>query len=75
MIFKSNGKGELVANNNKQHFNYSIENNCIKVKVEHKSERSFYLRKNNTNMFEMITGDKENTFRIIDFVKQSEKIL
>lgn len=75
LIFKSNGKGELVANNNKQHFNYSIENNCIKVKVEHKSERSFYLRKNNTNMFEMITGDKENTFRVIDFVKQSEKIL
>ena len=68
--FKLNGIGELKNNNSKKKFNYIIQNDCIKISVQKEKERVFFLRKNNTNMYELISDNKENQYRRIDYVKQ-----
>lgn len=70
LIFKPNGKGEQKINNNVKDFNYTIENDCIKILIEKQKERSFVLRKNNINIYELITENKENKFRRLNYTKQ-----
>ena len=59
LVFKPNGKGEQKNNNNVKEFNYTIENDSIKIITENQKERLFFLRKNNNNMYELITDNKE----------------
>ncbi len=68
--FKSNGKGE--QNNSKivKEFTYTIKNDSVKIIVEKQKERLFFLRKNNTNMFELITDSTEKIYRRFDYIKQ-----
>lgn len=70
LIFKPNGKGEQKNNNNVKEFDYTIENDSIKIITEKQKERLFFLRKNNTNMFELITDNKENKYRRLNYIKQ-----
>ena len=70
LIFKPNGKGEQKNNNNVKEFNYTIENDSIKIIIEKQKERLFFLRKNNSNMFELITDNKENKYRRVNYIKQ-----
>jgi acetyl esterase/lipase len=70
LIFKSNGKGEQKNNNTVKEFNYIIQNDSLKIIIEKQKERLFFLRKNNSNMFELITDNKENKYRRFDYVKQ-----
>jgi acetyl esterase/lipase len=70
IVFKPNGKGEQKNNNNVKEFNYTIENDSIKIITEKQKERLFFLRKNNTNMFELITDNKENKYRRLNYIKQ-----
>jgi hypothetical protein len=51
-------------------FNYTIENDSIKIIIEKQKERLFFLRKNNSNMFELITDNKENKYRRLNYIKQ-----
>ena len=70
IVIKPNGKGEQKNNNNVQEFNYIIENDTIKIITENQKERLFFLRKNNNNMFELITDNKENKYRRLNYIKQ-----
>ena len=51
-------------------FNYTIENDSIKIITENQKERLFFLRKNNNNMYELITDNKENKYRRLNYIKQ-----
>lgn len=70
LVFKPNGKGEQKNNNNVKEFNYIIENDSIKIITEKQKERLFFLRKNNSSMFELITDNMENKYRRINYIKQ-----
>ena len=70
LVFKPNGKGEQKNNNNVKEFDYIIENDSIKIITEKQKERLFFLRKNNSNMYELITDDKENKYRRLNYIKQ-----
>ena len=70
IVFKPNGKGEQKNNNIVKEFNYTIENDSIKIIIEKQKERLFFLRKNNNNMFELITDNKENKYRRLNYIKQ-----
>ena len=70
LVFKPNGKGEQKNNNNVKEFNYIIENDSIKIITEKQKERLFFLRKNNSSMFELITDNKENKYRRLNYIKQ-----
>ena len=70
IVFKPNGKGEQKNNNNVKEFNYTIENDSIKIIIEKQKERLFFLRKNNNNMYELITDNKENKYRRLNYIKQ-----
>jgi len=70
LIFKLNGNGELKNNNSQKKFKYIIQNDSIKILVQKEKERVFFLRKNNTNMYELIIDNKENQYRRLDYVKQ-----
>ena len=70
LVFKTNGKGEQKNNNNVKEFNYIIENDSIKIITEKQKERLFFLRKNNSSMFELITDNKENKYRRLNYIKQ-----
>jgi len=70
LIFNLNGNGELKNNNSQKKFNYIIQNDSIKILVQKEKERVFFLRKNNTNMYELIIDNKENQYRRLDYVKQ-----
>ena len=70
LVFKPNGKGEQKNNNNVKEFNYIIENDSIKIITEKQKERLFFLRKNNNSMFELITDNKENKYRRLNYIKQ-----
>ena len=70
LVFKPNGKGEQKNNNNGKEFNYIIENDSIKIITEKQKERLFFLRKNNNSMFELITENKENKYRRLNYIKQ-----
>jgi len=70
LVFKPNGKGEQKNNNNVKEFNYTIENDSIKIITENQKERLFFLRKNNSSMFELITDNKENKYRRLNYIKQ-----
>lgn len=68
--FKPNGKGEQKNNKIVKEFNYTIKNDSVKIIVEKQKERLFFLRKNNTNMFELITDSTEKIYRRFDYIKQ-----
>ncbi len=70
LIFKLNGNGELKNKNSQKKFNYIIQNDSIKILVQKEKERVFFLRKNNTNIYELIIDIKENQYRRLDYVKQ-----
>ncbi len=70
LVFKPNGKGEQKNNNNVKEFDYIIENDSIKIIIEKQKERLFFLRKNNNNMYELITDNKENKYRRLNYIKQ-----
>jgi hypothetical protein len=70
LVFKPNGKGEQKNNNNVKEFDYIIENDSIKIITEKQKERLFFLRKNNSNMYELITDNKENKYRRLNYIKQ-----
>lgn len=70
LVFNPNGKGELKFNNSVNGFDYTIQNaSSIKI-VQKKKERIFYLRKNNSTMFELNTDNTEKIYRLSDYVKQ-----
>lgn len=70
LIFKPNGKGEIKFNNSVNDFNYTIQNDSSIKIVEKQKERLFYLRKNNSTMFELITDNTEKIYRVFDYLKQ-----
>jgi hypothetical protein len=71
LVFKPNGIGEQKNNNNNvKEFNYIIENDSIKIITEKQKERLFFLRKNNSSMYELITDNKENKYRRLNYIKQ-----
>jgi hypothetical protein len=51
-------------------FNYIIENDSIKIITEKQKERLFFLRNNSSNMYELITDNKENKYRRLNYIKQ-----
>ena len=51
-------------------FNYTIQNDSSIKIVEKQKERLFYLRKNNSTMFELITDNTEKIYRVFDYLKQ-----
>jgi hypothetical protein len=70
LIFKLNGKGEQKNNDSLRKFNYIIQNDSIKILVQKEKERVFFLRKNNTTLFELITDNTEKIYRRLDYIKQ-----
>lgn len=70
VIFKPNGKGEIKFNNSVNDFNYTIHNDSSIKIVQKQKERIFYLRKNNSTMFELITDNTEKIYRVFDYLKQ-----
>ena len=70
LIFKPNGKGEIKFNNSVNDFNYTIQNDSSIKIVEKQKERLFYLRKNNSTIFELITDNTEKIYRVFDYLKQ-----
>lgn len=70
LIFKPNGKGEIKFNNSVNDFNYTIQNDSSIKIVQKQKERIFYLRKNNSTMFEYFTNNTEKIFRVFDYFKQ-----
>lgn len=70
LIFKPNGKGEIKFNNSVNDFNYTIQNDSSIKIVQKQKERIFYLRKNNSTMFEFFTNNTEKMYRVFDYIKQ-----
>jgi len=70
LIFKPNGKGEMKFNNSVDDFNYIIRNDSSLKIVQGQKERIFYLRKNNSTMFELFTENTEKIYRVFDYFKQ-----
>jgi len=70
LIFKPNGKGEVKLNNSVNDFNYIIKNDSSIKIVQEQKERIFYLRKNNSTMFELFTDNTEKIYRVFDYSKQ-----
>ena len=70
LIFKPNGKGEIKLENSVNDFNYAIKNDSSIIVVQKQKERIFYLRKNNSTMFELITDNTEKIYRVFDYSKQ-----
>ena len=70
LIFKPNGKGEVKLNNSVNDFNYIIKNDSSIKIVQEQKERIFYLRKNNSTMFELFTDNTEKIYRVFDYFKQ-----
>ena len=70
LIFKPNGKGETKFNNSVNDFNYIIKNDSSIKIVQEQKERIFYLRKNNSTMFELFTDNTEKIYRVFDYSKQ-----
>jgi acetyl esterase/lipase len=70
LIFKPNGKGETKFNNSVNDFNYIIKNDSSIIIVQEQKERIFYLRKNNSTMFELFTNNTEKIYRVFDYRKQ-----
>jgi hypothetical protein len=70
LIFKPNGKGEVKLNNSVNDFNYIIKNDSSIIILQEQKERIFYLRKNNSTMFELFTDNTEKIYRVFDYFKQ-----
>lgn len=70
IIFKENGKGEQKINMKTIEFVYKIENDSIKITSNNQEERLFFLRKNKNILYELITQNKINIYRQVNFVKQ-----
>jgi acetyl esterase/lipase len=70
LFFKSNGKGEVKLNNSVNDFNYIIKNDSSIIILQEQKERIFYLRKNNSTMFELFTDNTEKIYRVFDYFKQ-----
>jgi acetyl esterase/lipase len=70
LIFKPNGKVEIKFNNSVNDFNYTIQNDSSIKIVQKQKERIFYLRKNNSTMFEFFTNNTEKMYRVFDYIKQ-----
>ncbi len=70
LFFKSNGKGEVKLNNSVNDFNYIIKNDSSTIILQEQKERIFYLRKNNSTMFELFTDNTEKIYRVFDYFKQ-----
>lgn len=70
LFFKPNGKGEIKFNNSVDDFNYIIRNDSSLKIVQGQKERIFYLRKNNSTMFELFTDNTEKIYRVFDYFKQ-----
>ncbi len=70
LIFKPNGKGEIKFDNSVNDFNYAIKNDSSIIVVQKQKERIFYLRKNNSTMFELISDNTEKIYRVFDYSKQ-----
>lgn len=70
IIFKENGKGEQKINMKTIEFVYKIENDSIKITSNNQEERLFFLRKNKNILYELITQNKINIHRQVNFVKQ-----
>ena len=70
LIFKPYGKVEIKFNNSVNDFNYTIQNDSSIKIVQKQKERIFYLRKNNSTMFEYCTNNTEKMYRVFDYFKQ-----
>jgi acetyl esterase/lipase len=70
LIFKENGKGEQKINMNTIEFVYNIENDSIKITSNNQDVRLFFLRKSKNIMYELLTQNKENKHRQLNFLKQ-----
>ena len=70
LIFKENGKGEQKMNMNTIEFVYKIENDLIKITSNNQDVRLFFLRKSKNIMYELLTQNKENKYRQLNFLKQ-----
>ena len=70
LIFKENGKGEQKINMNTIEFVYNIENDSIKITSNNQDVRLFFLRKSKNIMYELLTQNKENKYRQLNFLKQ-----
>jgi acetyl esterase/lipase len=70
LFFKPNGKGEVKLNNSLNDFNYIIKNDSSIIILQEQKERIFYLRKNNSTMFELFTDNTEKIYRVFDYFKQ-----
>jgi len=70
LFFKPNGKGEVKLNNSVNDFNYIIKNDSSIIILQEQKERIFYLRKNNSTMFELFTDNTEKIYRVFDYFKQ-----
>jgi acetyl esterase/lipase len=70
LIFKENGKGEQKMNMNIIEFVYKIENDSIKITSNNQDVRLFFLRKSKNIMYELLTQNKENKYRQLNFLKQ-----
>jgi acetyl esterase/lipase len=70
LFFKPNGKGEVNLNNSVNDFNYIIKNDSSIIILQEQKERIFYLRKNNSTMFELFTDNTEKIYRVFDYFKQ-----
>ena len=70
LIFKENGKGEQKMNMNTIEFVYKIENDSIKITSNNQDVRLFFLRKSKNIMYELLTQNKENKYRQLNFLKQ-----
>jgi len=51
-------------------FVYKIENDSIKITSNNQDVRLFFLRKSKNIMYELLTQNKENKYRQLNFLKQ-----
>ena len=57
-------------NMNTIEFVYKIENDSIKITSNNQDVRLFFLRKSKNIMYELLTQNKENKYRQLNFLKQ-----
>ena len=69
IVFKENGNGQQRIISKITDFTYKIENDAIKLISNNQDERLFFLRKNKNILSEIITQNKENKYRHVNFFK------
>ncbi len=73
LVIEENGKGQFLYKNGNEIENFTYENNGTTIFIaenDNKNRRTFYLRKNNKTIYELVIDESRLKSRRIDYQKQ-----